>query len=1104
MSDISTAEFDTGPPVEPQEADAARSAAASRTARGALKKDPNAFLPRVADEAAYAELSPGSEYLDPTGNRRRKLYEVKHATDYAKVPEGETYLDPDGNERSKPKYEGISYTAQTLYNMSTNDKERRRALERSYPGQVQEGVEGLYVDDGGVLRRPKGFTDAPASMMSGMAGPTVGAVGGEVGGGLVANLPGAIGGAAAGSALGQGFNDIILGLTGVYDRSLGEQATETGLAAGFGAGGATVGRVIAPAITSAASAGKVSAPGVAAAVVGADKEGLEAAIAMREKGLKLAPLSMWAKEAPRAIQLSEVLDPSFRTQQPLKQAAEAYYEQQAGKIIAQTGGPPEASLLAPKSAVPVEETGRMLQKAKIDQRAAELAKADADLAEKTAATRQAAEARMPITPEQQEALRVAGIEARGKANLLIRAGFDDIEQGVDAAMKVAKAGSNSGDLWQSVGEKLQALHGAVGERYRTGRQAAIAAAGDTKVDITGLQTTAQQFLDRVPEQFQKRMSMLKDITRIAEGEGEGALSFEKAVELRTQLRMSADWYDLPSDQKNGLFKYFAGQLNDAIQNVGRQEGKEAAQGFSRKEVSRFTHPELGPGDPAIDQFLTRGKPLLTMTREEMDAYGVGDQLKQAAGARSTEFMADGRVPSTVFWQPGKESEAKRLVELMSKPDLENPAHHRDVGKLLGYPQGEIDAFVGVEASAGRNAVKMLNETDAWYADNIKLYHAKNLQSILRGLESGEPADPVNLASALRQAGHTDLTNKIMDKLGPALAGAVRAADVQSMLDASQTLGTGQINGSAFAKEILERVKDKTLFSFHGQEMGEKLLKQAQNIEVFDGKLPLNVRPGDTALDIIGKARLAAEIADNAARQDPLKSLAAETRKIEGLARKEASQRNEEWRKSDPLSFLVDPTVLASKAATRILGSEDLILAYASQFGSDSPGFEALRQIYVRNFFRNTMEPGLKAAKMSPAVQELIFPGVSLSDMQVLAKEMEFLAGSKGIRDFGQSLQGATKVASPGSSVPGGVSLGKATFGASNVMIRPALTAYYKFVTEFWNDIPRMKWILKGLQGDDAAREMVRQQVQRSMQVGGAVGAGASEATYQTPTQPGSQ
>jgi hypothetical protein len=44
----------------------------------------------------------------------------------------------------------------------------------------------------------------------------------------------------------------------------------------------------------------------------------------------------------------------------------------------------------------------------------------------------------------------------------------------------------------------------------------------------------------------------------------------------------------------------------------------------------------------------------------------------------------------------------------------------------------------------------------------------------------------------------------------------------------------------------------------------------------------------------------------------------------------------------------------------------------------------------------------------------------------------------------------------------------------------------------------LRWVQKGLKGDPAAREMTRQEVQRAMQRGGAVGAGVGESQYQVP------
>src|SRR5215831_68111 len=84
-------------------------------------------LPRITSEGEYNVLQPGVDYLDPSGERRSKPYKVRDQRSYDAVPEGSHYIDPTGQNRQKPKYEGIDFTAQTLYDMSITDKERRRA-----------------------------------------------------------------------------------------------------------------------------------------------------------------------------------------------------------------------------------------------------------------------------------------------------------------------------------------------------------------------------------------------------------------------------------------------------------------------------------------------------------------------------------------------------------------------------------------------------------------------------------------------------------------------------------------------------------------------------------------------------------------------------------------------------------------------------------------------------------------------------------------------------------------------------------------------------------------------------------------------------------------
>ena len=131
---------------------------------------PDLPRPQTPDEAAA--LAPGSEFLDPKGNKRVVPYRPKTLDEADALPEGVDFIDPQGVLRTKPKFEGLDFTAQTLYNMSVNDTEREKVLNRSYPGKVKrnERTGSLYVDDDGTLRRSKGFTEFAWSVHCGAGG----------------------------------------------------------------------------------------------------------------------------------------------------------------------------------------------------------------------------------------------------------------------------------------------------------------------------------------------------------------------------------------------------------------------------------------------------------------------------------------------------------------------------------------------------------------------------------------------------------------------------------------------------------------------------------------------------------------------------------------------------------------------------------------------------------------------------------------------------------------------------------------------------------------------------------------------------------------------
>jgi hypothetical protein len=952
-------------------------------------------IPTVGTPEEAANLAPGTSFKDPTGNTRVVPYRPKTPEEVESIPEGADFVDPQGVARTKPKYEGIDVTAQTLYDMSVNDKERQKALERSYPGKVKKKGDEFYVEDeGGVLRKPGRGASATGGFFASQAAPVAGAIAGSIGGGAAGSLlpgpgtiAGGVAGAGAGSALGQGFNDAILQLAGVYDRSGSEEAANLGEAAAFGAVGEGAGRAVGAAGPYLKGKIQNALPAAAAHFVGADPAGLKQAIDLSEKGV-LVPPSGWAKEAPHIQNVVEVFDPAFHTQKPLLQSATEHYEESAKNIAESVGAKPSGKFSEPEAAVSTEKAGEtILGRTREESRVADenLRKALELRRGELAATSAAREVE---TSSHMEALKRAETEATTAAQAVVDEGFKNIQTDIDTAMKVAKAGGNSGDLWWNVGEKLKAVKQGIAARASKMYGEADALAGGHLPNSEGLSDTAADFLAQLPEGFEGRypsiVKQLRDLAGVEEVDAGGMPTgkwlkepvhptFGQLHNLRSIIRQNINYHDLTPDIREGTYKFFAKKVDDILHD-----------------------PEAVP------------------------------ELQEASRA--------------------------------------------------------------------------LKAADAFYRENMRPLTDKNIQAVVSGLESGLPADPKNLFNTLVKEGRSDLTNKVKELVGPNLWAGVKAADVQDMLDQAKTLIPGQIDGKRFAQQMVDRVRSGMLEAVHGKEASAKLLEQAQRIAMLDGKLDIAARPGDTITTIIGKARAAKEAAQEAARADPLKTLNKEMRGIEREHAAE-SRKLKAVRNSDPLAFLYSPTTGASEAVDRILKSEDLILAAASKFGEASPEFSLLRQVWVQRVLQGTLDPGNKLAGVSEEVQRIMFPGVSLDQMKTLAKEMDFLMSSRGVKTTATSMAAVSKVEHPWASIPGGKLAGKVLpgFDAGG---RAMLGAYYKMVRNLSNNTALLRWIERGLKGDPVARERSRLEVQRAMQMGGTVGAGAAESLEQVPNAPG--
>jgi len=183
---------------------------------------------------------------------------VKEDSDFDLIPEGAEFTDPRATSGPSRSYENVSFTSQTLYDMAVNDKERQKRWKRSYPGKVRQLPSGEFVVDDDArpvslaVRRREGYRyharrpGAGGSAADGRSGR-----GGDRWRACWSVLPGPgtfAGAVACGGSVPRSvrvFNDLVLQLAGVYDRSTGEEAGELALAGAFGAGGSALGRGIA-------------------------------------------------------------------------------------------------------------------------------------------------------------------------------------------------------------------------------------------------------------------------------------------------------------------------------------------------------------------------------------------------------------------------------------------------------------------------------------------------------------------------------------------------------------------------------------------------------------------------------------------------------------------------------------------------------------------------------------------------------------------------------------------------------------------------------------------------------------------------------------------
>ena len=998
---------------------------------GMVTGDPTSGLsepPKIGGDEDYVKLPHGKAFIGPDGQTHYKpLRPGKEGDqDYLALDEGARFADPQGNMRTKPRYEGIDFSPQYLYDIAHSDKGRKKALEKYYPGKVEEDPNGgFYIkDDDGKLRKPgrglSRFTAGAASeaipmVLSGGGALLGGAVGTAAAPGVGTVAGGAAGGA-YGGYMGSRINDIFSQLAGVYDD---EGATRDAVVSAIvGGAGDIAGRGVAAAVPAAKEILGATSRGAAkttAKFLGANPEKLETALPIAEKGehegsgitgmlgirapgTAVSPSAIFEK-APHITNVSEVLEQAFDKSNTFQANAEKFMDKRARDIMANKdiGAIVEDSFVNPKAAVSTEEVGSLLKELAQQRAVAQSVEADRQLAEALANRRAAIEAKHAPDIEahrtRNESVIKTAEQAKSAADNLVNEGFQAIEKQANDAVRVAEVGHNAGDLWRSVAESFVGLRRSIGERAsKMYTDAETASGGLVPPGSNGLAHPAQQLIAELPENFESLhpsiVKKLRDIAGVQDPKtGEwikepADATWVQLHNLRSQIRQDIKWNDLPSDIRNGTLKFLDGKINEVL------------------------HP----------------------------------------------------------------------LEELAHPSI-------------------------------KEASKLLKMADAFYRENMGPLNDRTIKSLVKALDSGLQADPKALLKATIREGKTEVAETIKKTVGPQTWDAMRAADVQDMMQSSRMLD-GSVDGARFAKEVLERQRAGVLGVLHGEGGAARLIRQATHIEQLRGKLPITPHPGDTANDIILRARTAAEQADNLSKTDPLKLMSNEMRKVEAAAKKEFAAKAAEMQSTDMtgksnqvLALLNNSTIGANKAADRILGDPDLIVAASRAFpgGENSSEFQLLRQVWTERFLRQGMDVAEGLAVTSKEIQELMWPGVSLEDMHMLAKEMKLLTsgdtvsartGGRSGGDMSAGMMTRAAVEHPqGQAKALGEIAGPMKWALSAPVLRAMLSTYFTGVRKLATSPSTLRWLRKGLTSrDPEAKATARAELRAALQRGGAQGA----------------
>src|SRR5208282_4916634 len=411
------------------------------------------------------------------------------------------------------------------------------------------------------------------------------------------------------------------------------------------------------------------------------------------------------------------------------------------------------------------------------------------------------------------------------------------------------------------------------------------------------------------------------------------------------------------------------------------------------------------------------------------------------------------------------------------PDMREGAlksFEKKINKVLHDPNAPPDL---------QQAAELLDRADAFYKEKIPFLNDQMVKGVMKSLKSGAGINPVELSDILFDPGRTEAMRKARAIVGENLWKSVQAAHVQKMLNKSKMID-GQIDSQKLAAQIHEDIKNGLISTAYDEAMSKRLTKIAEDVGKVDGSLPITVHEGDTISTLMQRAKIAKEQAEKLAENNPLAALKKEVSTLDKQLT-DAQRAMQKARKAAPLNFLYENHLshMAVRAADKILGSQDLIMAASEMFGKDSNEFNAIRQVYVARFFQRslgrtaTMRGELGGEKgITEEVQALMFPGVTRGQMLQLSRDMEFLFSGAG-SDVGGSLAAASRVLNPAQHLPlpklGGVTGFVMGMPGTKPLARFALGKMFAVVMDAVTHPNFMNWLAGNLKGSEEQRRLAR-------------------------------